>query len=205
MKRLHRDDLYGWSQFNEERDLDFHSVLWVRPEGNVAIDPLPLTAHDRAHLQRLGGVEWIVCTNSDHVRAAGALAQETGARIAGPRAEAETFPLPCQRWLGDGEELVPGLLVLELHGSKTPGELALWIAPDTLVTGDLVRCHRAGWLCLLPDTKLRDPHQARQSVARLLQLPRVDAVLVGDGWPVFRDGRARLEELWNSLQSQQTA
>jgi glyoxylase-like metal-dependent hydrolase (beta-lactamase superfamily II) len=205
MKQLHREDLLGWSQFNEERDLDFHSVLWVRPEGNVAIDPLPLIPHDRSHIERLGGVAWIVVTNSDHVRAAADLAAWTGARIAGPSAEADTFPLRCDRWLRDGDCVVAGLRVFEMQGSKTPGELALWLEPDTLITGDLVRCHRAGWLCLLPDTKLRDPHQARQSVARLLQLPRVDAVLVGDGWPVFRDGRARLEELWNSLQSQQTA
>ena len=45
MKRLHRPDLYGWSDFNEDRNIDFHSVLWVRGSGNVAIDPLPLRAH----------------------------------------------------------------------------------------------------------------------------------------------------------------
>ena len=46
MKRLHRSDLYGWSVFDEGLNIDFHSVLWVRPEGNVVIDPLPLRDHD---------------------------------------------------------------------------------------------------------------------------------------------------------------
>ncbi|GIW44789.1 MAG: hypothetical protein KatS3mg077_2071 [Candidatus Binatia bacterium] len=199
MKRLHRDDLFGWSQFNEERDLDFHSVLWVRPEGNVAIDPLPLIPHDRAHIERLGGVAWIVVTNSDHVRAAADLADWTGARIAGPRAEADTFPLLCDRWLRDGDFVVSGLRVFEMQGSKTRGELALWLEPDTLITGDLVRCHKAGWLCLLPEGKLEDPAEARASVERLAALPGIEAVLVGDGWPVFRDGHARLRELYQSL------
>ena len=49
MKRLHRVDLHGWSCFDETRDLDFHSVLWTRPDGNVVVDPLPLTDHDRRH------------------------------------------------------------------------------------------------------------------------------------------------------------
>ena len=35
MKQLHRKDLFGWSEFNKERNLDFHSVLWVREGGNV--------------------------------------------------------------------------------------------------------------------------------------------------------------------------
>lgn len=199
MKLLHRDDLFGWSVFNDERDIDFHSVLWVRPGGNIAIDPLPLSEHDRAHLLRLGPVEWIVLTNSDHVRASAELARLTGAKVAGPRAEQSSFPIACQRWLADGEEVVPGLRVLELHGSKTPGELALWLAPDTLICGDLVRCHRAGWLTLLPEGKLRDPVAARHSVRRLLELPAPEAVLLGDGWPVFRDGHVRLRELWQQL------
>jgi len=66
MKQAHRQDLFVWSQFNEPRNLDFHSFVWVRPQGNVLIDPLPLSAHDKAHLQALGGAAHIVVTNSDH-------------------------------------------------------------------------------------------------------------------------------------------
>ncbi len=195
MKTLHRDDLFGWSRFDEARNLDFHSVLWRRPGGNVAIDPLPLSAHDQAHLDALGGVSLIVLTNSEHARDAAALAARTGATIAGPRGEQGTFSLPT-RWLADGEELVPGLVAVELHGSKTPGELALVLEQRTLITGDLVRAFRGGQLDLLPDGKLKDPKAARASVRRLYaDFPLVDAVLVGDGWPVFRGGRELLAEL----------
>lgn len=196
MKALHRKELYGWSVFDEARNLDFHSVLWVRPEGNVVIDPLPLSAHDAAHLRALGGVAWVVVTNSEHVRNTRELVSTFGAKVAGPRAEAETFPLPCDRWLATGESLVPGLEALELHGSKTPGELALLLEDTTLVTGDLIRGHVGGRLNLLPDAKLKDSARARASVRELAERwPRIDAVLVGDGWPVFRGGRAALEEL----------
>ena len=88
MKRLHRPDLYGWSLFNEDRNVDLHSVIWVRPEGNVVIDPLPLCDHDEAHLRQLGGVAWIVVTNSDHLRDSRSLAERTGAQVMGPKEEA---------------------------------------------------------------------------------------------------------------------
>lgn len=195
MKRLHRPDLFGWSAFDESRNLDFHSVLWVRDGGNVAIDPLPLSPHDRAHLAALGGVALVVVTNSDHTRTAEALAKEHGARLAGPAAERETFPFACDLWLADGDEPVPGLEAIALDGSKTPGELALVIEETTLVTGDLVRAHEGGRLTTLPAPKLRDPARAAASVRRLAALPGIDAVLVGDGWPIFRGGGVALREL----------
>ncbi len=198
MKRLHRADLYGWSQFNEDRNIDFHSVLWVRPEGNVVIDPLPLSPHDQDHLQQLGGAAWIVVTNSDHVRDAKELAQKTGAKLAGPRAEAASFPIRCDRWLEDAEQLVPGLKVFELEGSKTDGELALLLEEGTLIVGDLIRAHEGGRLCMLPDVKLRDKAKAIASVQRLVQAGKIDAVLTGDGWPIFRDGNQTLVELTES-------
>lgn len=195
MKRLHRPELFGWSRFDEARNIDFHSVLWVRPDGNVVIDPLPLSPHDAAHLKTLGGAAWIVITNSDHVRDARALAEATGARVLGPAGERASFPIPCAGWLSDGDEPVAGLRALALDGSKTPGELALLIDDATLVTGDLVRAHEAGALTLLPDAKLTNRQEALRSVQRLAELPRVEAVLTGDGWPVFQGAKHALSAL----------
>lgn len=194
MKRLQRPDLLGWSAFNAERNLDFHSVLWLRSSGNVAFDPLPMSEHDLAHLVSLGGLAWIVITNSDHVRDAARLAQLTGAKLAGPAGEQSAFPIACDRWLAEGDALVDDLQVFSLEGSKTPGELALLVASKTLITGDLVRAHEAGRLALLPEAKLKDKALALRSLARLAAL-EVDAVLVGDGWPIFRDGQRALADL----------
>jgi glyoxylase-like metal-dependent hydrolase (beta-lactamase superfamily II) len=195
MKSLHRPDLYTWSSFDAERNVDFNSVLWVRPGGNVVVDPLPLSEHDRKHLAELGGAAWIVITNSDHVRASAELRESTGAQLAGPAAEKAAFPIACDRWLEGGEELVPRLRVLALEGSKTPGELALVLEETTLVTGDLVRAHRAGALMMLPAAKLADPLAATRSVAALADLPKIEAVLVGDGWSLFSGGHAALRSL----------
>jgi glyoxylase-like metal-dependent hydrolase (beta-lactamase superfamily II) len=199
MKSLHRPDLYSWSCFNPARNIDFNGFAWIRPEGNILIDPVALSNHDWNHLKSLGGVVWIVLTNSDHLRSAKEIANQTYAKIAGPAGEKDYFPILCDRWLKDGEELVPGLKVVELQGSKTPGELALLLEETTLITGDLVRSHSAGSLTILPDEKLMNRDQAVASVHRLAGLEKVETVLVGDGWSVFRDGRARLQELVETL------
>ncbi len=195
MKVAHRPDMFVWSRFDEARNLDFHGYLLMRAGGNVLVDPLPMSEHDAAHLQRLGGATWIVVTNSDHVRAAAELAARLEARIAGPAGEQAGFPIACERWLADDEVLVPGIRVLALDGSKTPGELALVVDDTTLVCGDLVRAHVGGQLTLLPDAKLGDRGAAIASLRRLVELPGIDAVLVGDGWPVFTGGHACLAEL----------
>ncbi len=65
-----------------------------------------------------------------------------------------------------------------------------------LITGDLVRGHMGGKLNLLPDAKLTDHAQAIASVQRILDAyPDIETVLVGDGWPVFHDGRRALAAL----------
>lgn len=193
MKALHLPPFWGWSVFNPERNLDFHSVLWVRPEGNCAFDPLPLSDHDRAHLLSLGPLSHIFISNSDHLRAAVELAEATGAHLWGPRAE--QAQLTCQGWLADGDEPLPGLKVFAFEGSKTPGELAFLIEGQTLITGDLIRAHRAGQLCLLPDGKLSDKAAAQASVRRLEACTELEAVLTGDGWPVFCGGLQALKQM----------
>lgn len=199
MKQLHRKDLYGWSKFDEERNLDFHSVLWVRDGGNVLIDPLAMSEHDHSHLQRLGGVDFIVITNSDHCRDAEHIANCTGASVYGPAAEEDDFPISCKHWLEDNEEIVPGLVAFQLDGSKTPGELALLLEHSTLITGDLIRCHVGGELCMLPDAKLTNRNLAIQSVKRIANLPGIKTVLSGDGWPLFNHGGEALHRLARAL------
>ncbi|PIQ27924.1 MBL fold metallo-hydrolase [bacterium (Candidatus Blackallbacteria) CG17_big_fil_post_rev_8_21_14_2_50_48_46] len=193
MKALHRPEFWGWSEFNPERNLDFHSVLWIRPEGNCAFDPLPMSEHDLNHLKSLGTLRHILISNSDHLRFAIELAEQTGATLWGPASEPNL--LPRQMNLSDGQEPVPGLRVYQLEGSKTPGELAFLIDGHTLITGDLIRSHQAGKLCLLPEAKLKDKQQAQASVRRFLDCSDLETVLTGDGWPIFGAGRQAIQAL----------
>jgi hypothetical protein len=177
VKTLHQPHFFSWSRFDEPRNIDFHGYAIVRPEGVVLVDPMPMSEHDLAHVDALGPVIAVVVTNSDHTRAVQELAGRSGAAVLGPRAEAANFPIRCTRFLGEGDEVVPGIVVVELHGSKTPGELALVVDATTLITGDLIRAHRAGALTLLPDAKLVDRARAVESVERLAAMSAVDGAL----------------------------
>lgn len=198
MKQLHRDDLWAWSAFDETRNLDFNSVAWIRPGGNVLVDPMPMSEHDLDHLGELGGAAFVVITTSDHLRDAVKLRERFGAELVGPRGEQDSFPVDCHRFVGDGEEgeeIVPGLIAVTMHGSKTPGELALVLEQTTLITGDLVRGQCGGRLNLLPAGKLTDADAVRASVQRLQAMGSIESVLVGDGWHVFKDGAVALRAL----------
>ncbi len=199
MKQLHKPEFFGWSAFQEAQNIDFHSFLWRRDKGNILFDPLPMSGHDRQHLESLGGAEYIIVTNSDHIRDAVNLAAHFSAQIWGPVGENNNFPIPCSHWLKQGDKKIPGLEVFEMDGSKTAGELAVIINETTLVTGDLIRSHEGGRLCLLPDMKLKNKNLAIQSVKQFASRSKIDAVLTGDGWPVFRDGAKILDELFASL------
>jgi hypothetical protein len=196
MKALQRPDLFAWSSYQEHLRIDFNGFLWTRPTGNVLFDPMALSEPDRRHLLELGGATWILLTNSAHVRAALDVVALTGAKLAGPAGERASFPVPCDRWLSEGDEPFPGLRTHAMEGSKTEGELAFVIEDTTAIFGDLVRAHRAGSLMLLAREKLRDPARARDSLRRFRALqPSIANVLVGDGWCAFRNGGALLDEL----------
>lgn len=199
MKRLHRKDLYCWSVFSEENNIDFHSLLWVRDSGNILVDPLPLSLHDETRLNELGSVALIIVTNSDHVRDAVRIADRYGGKILGPIGERHNFPIQCADWLSDGDEVIPGLRVFEMHGSKTPGELALLLEDTTLIAGDLIRCHLGGELTILPEAKLSDKAKVIMSIERLLELNRLETIFLGDGWPIFHNAKKHLAKLLRSL------
>lgn len=204
MKSLHRPDLFAWSSFDDSRNVDFTGHLLVVDGGpNVAFDPMPLSEHDLAHVDQLGGVDWVLISNADHVRDTAAFCARWDAKVAAPAAErdrSEFAGLPVALWLQPDEGLTFGVHCLGMRGSKTAGELAFLLpGGDTLLCGDLVRGQRAGSLNLLPDPKLGDKAAAIASVQALAERGDIEAVLVGDGQSIFRDGAARLRELASSL------
>ncbi len=198
MKRSMIEDIYSWSVFSEVRQIDFNGHLWVREEGNIAIDPVAMCDADRVRLEQLGGAKWIVITNRDHEREAATFQKWTGAEVIAPQADANEMNIKPARTISDGETIVPGLRAIHLQYGKSPGEIALYFnEKETVLFGDIVAGEPMGRLSLLPDEKLENAPEAAMQLRKVLAL-QFNTVLVGDGHSLFREGR---QELVDCLQA----
>jgi glyoxylase-like metal-dependent hydrolase (beta-lactamase superfamily II) len=189
-----------WPWFSERHGYDFNGTLVLHEGGNLCIDPVQ---PDEAVLDRLvkEGVARILITNRNHVRAANAVRERTGAATAihpADAAHAREQGAEIDAELAVGQSVGPFRIVGA--AGKSPGEIALH-DPERrlLIVGDAVIGNPPGRLSLLSERVMDDPARLRASVRRLLELD-FDAVLVGDGVPIREGGRERLRELVAEIQ-----
>ena len=154
---------------------------------------------DRAQLVALGGAALIVLTNRDHDREAVGFKEHTGAQLVAHEADAPLFDFPIDRTVVDGEEIVPDLRVLHLEHGKSPGEMALtWHGGQVAFIGDFVWGAPAGTLSLGAPPKVADHAQALLQLRKLLAIPNLDALLLGDGHSIYTGAREALLALLES-------
>ena len=184
-----------WPWFSARHGYDFNGTFVLDERGNLCVDPVE---PDAATFDRLAkeGVARILITNRNHVRAANAVRERTGARVAihpADAAYARQQGAVIDAELAEGERVGP-FRIVGVPG-KSPGEVALH-DPERrlLILGDAAIGNPPGRLSLLPDRAMDDPAQLRSSLRRLLELD-FDAVLVGDGTPILAGGRERLRDL----------
>ena len=190
-----------WSLWQPERNLFFNSFFVEHPDGNLIVDPLPLSDADAAEIAERGGAAWVVVTNRDHERDARAVAARFGARLAASTLDAPLLAGPAERLLADGESIADAV-VIALDGLKTVGEIALHFpARRAVLVGDALWGDPAGSLRLMPDRSLSDPPRAALSLRRIAML-RPEHLLVGDGTSIF--GGAT-QTLWACLEARTDA
>jgi glyoxylase-like metal-dependent hydrolase (beta-lactamase superfamily II) len=184
-----------WGKLSERHGYDFNGTLVRHASGNLCIDPVEPDAATLDELAELG-VARVLITNRNHVRAANAVRERTGAAVAIHPADAEyarAQGAQLDAELSVGERVGP-FAVLAMPG-KSPGEVALFDpARRILVVGDAVVGNPPGKLALLSERVMDDPAQLRASLRRALELD-FDAIVVGDGVPILSGARDRLREL----------
>jgi len=195
MQKTIVDGIFMWSAWQPGPNVFFNSCFIETQDGNLIVDPLPLSEADAAQIDERGGAAWLVITNRDHERDAKAVAARFGAKIAASVADAALLGVTVDRTLNEGEE-IGGAHVLSFDGLKTAGEIALHFrAKKTAIAGDALWGDVAGKLRLGP--KLADAGRAALSLRRLAAT-RVENLLIGDGQCVF--GGAT-DVLWACLES----
>jgi uncharacterized cupin superfamily protein len=192
-----------WSVWQPDRNLFFNSffIEGDSSDGNLIVDPLPLSDADAAEISGRGGARWIVITNRDHERDARAVALRFGAKLVASELDAPLLSGPVDRLLRDGDT-IGGATVIALDGVKTPGEFALnFRALRAVVVGDALWGTPAGALRLMPDEKLADAARATLSLRKIAAaLP--EHLLLGDGASIFGNARS---VLWKALEARSDA
>jgi glyoxylase-like metal-dependent hydrolase (beta-lactamase superfamily II) len=188
-------DIFTWPWFSEPHGYNFNGHLIVHPDGNLVIDPVEPGADDLSEIERRGAAH-ILITNRNHSRAANAVRERTGARTAvhpadAPHARKEGAIIDEN--LRVGARIGP--LVVVAAAGKSPGEVALhWPDRRILIVGDAVIGNPPGRCSLLPEKVIDDLPRLRESVEALLVLD-FDVLLTGDGAPILKDAKDRLQEL----------
>jgi hypothetical protein len=188
-------EVYQWSQFSEEKQLDFNGHFIISGEQRVLIDPPPLSDDDLAFIRRQGPVTAIILTNRDHVREADRCRAIFQTRILAPEQDAPLMEIAVDGTFAHGDRLAGGLLAVHIPDGKSPGESALLLERNggIVVLGDALIGKPPGALNLLPPEKFADPKKAKTGVKTLLGYA-FDTVLVGDGASILVGGKEAVQQ-----------
>jgi len=189
-------NIWEWSWFSEEKQLNFNGHLLTVGEHRILVDPPPMTASDISFARQGGPVDYIIVTNRDHAREADQLREEFHCTVMVPELDAKEMSLTIDKTCKDGELLPGGIWVVQLAHQKSPGESALFLdtGKGILIVGDAIIGHPEGALRLLPPEKYADIGQAREGLCRLLKY-NFDSLIVGDGTSIVTGAKPILEQM----------
>ena len=186
--------IYCWSVFSQEKGYDFNGYLVISEQERVLIDPPPMRAEDLTWVAQQGPIACIILTNRDHVRDAGSLRDSLSTRVLIHEQDATLIEMKVDGVFGDGDRLAGGLVAVHVPDHKSPGETALHLAGHggVMILGDALIGRPPGQLNLMSPDKYADPARAKEGIRALLKYD-YDAVLVGDGASILKEGRMPVE------------
>ena len=189
-------DVYTWSVYSQEKGYNFNGWFILKQNplfGNVVIDPPQPSDEDLAQMRSMGGVGQIIITNKDHVRWSKELKKEFNPLTMMPSPDAGSVEIEVDSTFDDGDALAGFLKAVHVPDNKSPGETALfWQQRKILIIGDALIGKPPGDVSLLPQEKYADITLAREGIGVLAGLD-FDALLLGDGEPIPREGKIPVE------------
>jgi glyoxylase-like metal-dependent hydrolase (beta-lactamase superfamily II) len=189
-------NIWQWSWFSDEKQLDFNGLLLTIGEHAILVDPPPMTPEARAIVRRHEPIDYIVLTNRDHLREAPTYQAEWHCQLYVPEADAAQMEVNPTKTYKDGELLPGGVWAIQLQDQKSPGESALFIerGRGVLIVGDALIGKPSGSTSMLPAEKYADVTKAKEGLRRLLKY-EFDSLLMGDGASILSGGKQPVERL----------
>ena len=192
-------NLFRWSEFSDEKQLNFNGYYLVNREESVIIDPPELNSDGMSELkQRVANnvrspLKAVLLTNVHHERASLKFKETFDIPIYIHENDKDLLDFtPDHTFKGD-EILFCGLKVIHLKEQKSPGESAFLLEEQKqLFVGDALIGKTKGKLNLLPPDKYKDIHKAKEAL-KILKSYDFDDLLLGDGEPVQGGAKKLLE------------
>jgi glyoxylase-like metal-dependent hydrolase (beta-lactamase superfamily II) len=188
-------DIFTWSKYSEEKQLDFNGYYIARQGESVLIDPPELDEAGFSELSALVSqnsafpLKAIYLTNVHHDRMSCSLKKQFSIPICIHEKDKDLLEFSADKTFTEGDMGPCGLKVIHLSHQKSPGESA-FLLPDirTLIVGDALIGKIPGKVNLLPTEKYADIQQAKESL-RILLKNDFDTLLVGNGESILKSAK----------------
>lgn len=188
--------IYCWSEYCEEKQLNFNGYYLVRQGESVIIDPPELDKPGLQQLQTLvnehtgAPLKGILLTNVHHERASKNFKKRFSVPVYIHEQDQKGLESASDNSFKGGEYTLCNLKVIDLQNQKSPGESAFLLEPEKiLIVGDALIGKIPGQVNLLPPEKYQDIAQAREGLQVLRDID-FDCLLVGDGTSIIADAKS---------------
>ena len=195
--------LFCWSEFSEEKQLNFNGYYLVHGGESVLIDPPDLSDDGMDELKQQvadypsSPLKAILLTNVHHDRASLKFKETFNVPVCIHENDKDLLEFTADHTFKDDENLFCGLKVIHLKDQKSPGESAFLLADrKQLFVGDALIGKTPGKLNLLPPDKYKDIQKAKEAL-KILQSLEFDDLLLGDGEPMQGIAKNLLDSFFN--------
>jgi len=192
--------VYSWSEFDEEKQLNFNGHFVVHNGESVIIDPPNLSDKGLRELKGLVAinistpVKAILLTNVHHDRLSQELKKIFPIPIYINELDQPLLDFKSDKTCKEGDQLFCGIRVVHIPDQKSPGESAFYIEDrKILIVGDALIGKVPGEVNLLPPDKYKDVSKAKAGLNVLRGL-NFESLLVGDGHSILKDAKAKVEK-----------
>ena len=196
-------NLFHWSQFSDEKQLNFNGYYLAHRKESVLIDPPDLNDDGIRELTQQiayhsgSSLKAVLLTNVHHDRASLKFKEIFQVPIYIHENDKDLLEFTPDETFKADEVLFCGLKVIHLKDQKSPGESAFLLADrKQLFVGDALIGKIKGQLNQLPPDKYKDIHKAKEAL-KILQSCDFDDLLLGDGEPIQGGAKKLLNSFLN--------
>lgn len=193
-------DIFTWSEYSEEKQLNFNGYYIARLGESLLIDPPELDEAGLVELKALilknsdCPLRAIYLTNVHHDRMSLPLKEEFSIPICIHEKDKDSLEFSPDKTFADGDSGPCGLKIIHFRHQKSPGESAFLLSGiKTLIVGDALIGKIPGKVNLLPAEKYTDIQRAKEGLRILLEY-EFDTLLVGDGHSILNNAKKVVKE-----------